>query len=73
VLDALVAASATVGLTVNEPPASQPLPPASLQTFLQEARDIAGVVLTDHQAAFTNKYPPAYFSITDIIIPTIKH
>ncbi|XP_049736932.1 nicastrin [Elephas maximus indicus] len=40
---------------------SQPLPPSSLQRFLR-ARNISGVVLADHSAAFHNNY---YQSIYD--------
>lgn len=40
---------------------SQPLPPSSLQRFLR-ARNISGVVLADHAAAFHNRY---YQSVYD--------
>ncbi|KAM6948790.1 nicastrin [Aplochiton taeniatus] len=57
----LQSAASGLKLTVAEPPVSQPLPPSSLQRFLL-ARPIPGVVLTDHQSAFTNRY---YESIYD--------
>ncbi|ELK38492.1 PREDICTED: nicastrin [Myotis davidii] len=40
---------------------SQPLPPSSLQRFLR-ARNISGVVLTDHATVFHNRY---YHSVYD--------
>ncbi|KAG2457549.1 NICA protein, partial [Polypterus senegalus] len=46
---------------VFEPSVSQPLPPSSFQSFLK-AQYIPGVVLTDHQSAFSNRY---YESIYD--------
>ncbi|XP_060053665.1 nicastrin isoform X2 [Erinaceus europaeus] len=42
-------------LVLQRPSQSQPLPPSSLQRFLR-ARNISGVVLTDHSAAFHNHY-----------------
>ncbi|XP_018533654.1 nicastrin [Lates calcarifer] len=49
--------SAATGLnvTVDVPGFSQPLPPSSFQRFLR-ARPIPGVVLEDHQSAYTNKF-----------------
>lgn len=49
--------SAATGLnvTVDVPGFSQPLPPSSFQRFLR-ARPIPGVVLEDHQSAYTNKW-----------------
>ncbi|KAJ8409795.1 hypothetical protein AAFF_G00218540 [Aldrovandia affinis] len=38
-----------------EPDITQPLPPSSFQRFLR-ARPIPGLVLTDHQSAFNNRY-----------------
>ncbi|XP_021568372.1 nicastrin isoform X3 [Carlito syrichta] len=46
---------------LRRPNQSQPLPPSSLQRFLR-ARNISGVVLADHLAAFHNNY---YQSIYD--------
>uniref|UniRef100_A0A7N9AW24 Nicastrin n=1 Tax=Mastacembelus armatus TaxID=205130 RepID=A0A7N9AW24_9TELE len=47
--------SAATGLSVSvqEPSFSQPLPPSSFQRFLR-ARPIPGIVIEDHQSAFTN-------------------
>ncbi|XP_049454184.1 nicastrin [Epinephelus fuscoguttatus] len=49
--------SAATGLNVslNEPGFSQPLPPSSFQRFLR-ARPIPGIVIEDHQSAFTNRF-----------------
>lgn len=43
------------GVSVDEPGFSQPLPPSSFQRFLR-ARPIPGVVIEDHQSAFTNMF-----------------
>uniref|UniRef100_A0A8D3EBD3 Nicastrin n=1 Tax=Scophthalmus maximus TaxID=52904 RepID=A0A8D3EBD3_SCOMX len=42
-------------VTPEVPTASQPLPPSSFQRFLR-ARPIPGVVLEDHQSAFTSRF-----------------
>uniref|UniRef100_A0A3Q3LR83 Nicastrin n=1 Tax=Mastacembelus armatus TaxID=205130 RepID=A0A3Q3LR83_9TELE len=49
--------SAATGLSVSvqEPSFSQPLPPSSFQRFLR-ARPIPGIVIEDHQSAFTNRF-----------------
>ncbi|KAI0213352.1 hypothetical protein LSAT2_001622 [Lamellibrachia satsuma] len=43
------------GAKMNSTPTGQPLPPASLQTFLKE-KHIPGLLLTDHKASYSNKY-----------------
>uniref|UniRef100_A0A673A9I5 Nicastrin n=1 Tax=Sphaeramia orbicularis TaxID=375764 RepID=A0A673A9I5_9TELE len=48
-------ASKDLNVTVNQPQASQPLPPSSFQRFLR-ARPIPGIVIEDHQSVFTNRY-----------------
>ncbi|KAJ1081240.1 hypothetical protein NDU88_001423 [Pleurodeles waltl] len=57
----LLNASQNTNVTLQEVDQSQPLPPSSFQRFLK-ARNIPGVVLTDHQSAFQNRY---YQSIYD--------
>ncbi|NWU73065.1 NICA protein, partial [Pterocles burchelli] len=54
-LDILSSSSAGANVTLQEVGYSQPLPPSSFQRFLR-ARHIPGVVLTDHQTAFQNRY-----------------
>uniref|UniRef100_A0A8B9U3D7 Nicastrin n=1 Tax=Anas zonorhyncha TaxID=75864 RepID=A0A8B9U3D7_9AVES len=54
-LDILSDSSVGANVTLREVGYSQPLPPSSFQRFLR-ARHIPGVVLTDHQAAFQNRY-----------------
>uniref|UniRef100_A0A8B9BTK5 Nicastrin n=1 Tax=Anser brachyrhynchus TaxID=132585 RepID=A0A8B9BTK5_9AVES len=54
-LDILSNSSVGANVTLQEAGYSQPLPPSSFQRFLR-ARHIPGVVLTDHQAAFQNRY-----------------
>ncbi|XP_073347489.1 nicastrin [Pagrus major] len=51
----LQTASRGLGVSVEEPSFSQPLPPSSFQRFLR-ARPIPGVVIEDHQSAFTNRF-----------------
>ncbi|KAI0213353.1 Nicastrin [Lamellibrachia satsuma] len=53
--DLLRSAAYDVGLAVDEAPSDQPLPPASIQTFLAE-NYFPGLVLTDHKANYSNKY-----------------
>ncbi|MEE6491504.1 hypothetical protein FKM82_016240 [Ascaphus truei] len=60
-LDTLTNASLGSNVTLAEVNQSQPLPPASFQRFLR-ARNIPGVVLTDHRAAYSNRY---YHSVYD--------
>ncbi|XP_066465123.1 nicastrin isoform X2 [Eleutherodactylus coqui] len=54
-LELLKNSSKDTNVTLQEPDQSQALPPASFQRFLR-ARNIPGVVLTDHRAAYRNKY-----------------
>ncbi|KAK2511045.1 Ncstn [Columba guinea] len=54
-LDILSSSSVGANVSLQEVGYSQPLPPSSFQRFLR-ARHIPGVVLTDHQAAFQNRY-----------------
>ncbi|XP_074508186.1 nicastrin [Sebastes fasciatus] len=51
----LQSAAKGLNFSVDEPNVSQPLPPSSFQRFLR-ARPIPGVVIEDHQSAFTNKF-----------------
>lgn len=51
----LQTASRGLNVSVEEPGFSQPLPPCSFQRFLR-ARPIPGVVIEDHQSAFTNRW-----------------
>lgn len=44
----------------------QPLPPASVQSFLKE-HNLSAVVLTDHQKGFTNKYYNSRFDLANSI------
>ncbi|XP_018086995.1 nicastrin isoform X2 [Xenopus laevis] len=66
VVDSLVSASHGSNVTVQEVDHSQPLPPASLQRFLR-ARNIPGVVLTDHRAAYSNRYYHSVYDTADNI------
>lgn len=54
-LDILSNSSVGANVTLQEVGFSQPLPPSSFQRFLR-ARHIPGVVLSDHQASFQNRY-----------------
>nr|XP_033507091.1 nicastrin [Epinephelus lanceolatus] len=48
-------AATGLNVSLNEPGFSQPLPPSSFQRFLR-ARPIPGIVIEDHQSAFTNRF-----------------
>lgn len=48
-------AATNANVSVDEPNFSQPLPPSSFQRFLRD-RPIPGVVIEDHQSAFTNRF-----------------
>uniref|UniRef100_A0A8C9ZWL6 Nicastrin n=1 Tax=Sander lucioperca TaxID=283035 RepID=A0A8C9ZWL6_SANLU len=54
-IESLQTAAKGLNVSVNEPGFSQPLPPSSFQRFLR-ARPIPGVVIEDHQSAFTNRF-----------------
>ncbi|XP_018088993.1 nicastrin isoform X2 [Xenopus laevis] len=66
VVDSLVSASHDSNVTVQEIGHSQPLPPASLHRFLR-ARNIPGVVLTDHRTAYSNRYYHSLYDTADNI------
>ncbi|NXH80171.1 NICA protein, partial [Edolisoma coerulescens] len=55
VVAALLRSGSGSGVSVREPGVSQPLPPSSFQRFLR-SRPIPGAVLSDHRAAFRNRY-----------------
>ncbi|XP_054760855.2 nicastrin-like [Lytechinus pictus] len=48
--------SYAVNVTMNNVSLDQPLPPASFQQFLRNGTDIPGVVITDHNMEYKNKY-----------------
>ncbi|KAM6919518.1 nicastrin [Lycodopsis pacificus] len=48
-------AATNLNVSAEETNVSQPLPPSSFQRFLR-ARPIPGVVIEDHQSAFTNRF-----------------
>ncbi|KAG8560195.1 hypothetical protein GDO81_014836 [Engystomops pustulosus] len=54
-IDVLKNSSKDTNVTLQEVDQSQALPPASFQRFLR-ARNIPGIVLTDHNATYRNKY-----------------
>ncbi|XP_053331183.1 nicastrin [Spea bombifrons] len=58
--------TSVANVTVQEVDQSQPLPPASFQRFLR-VRNIPGVVLTDHQGAYSNKYFHSMYDTADSI------
>lgn len=62
----LRSASAGLGLSVEEPGFSQPLPPSSFQRFLR-ARPIPGVVIEDHRSAFTNSFYESMYDNADYL------
>ncbi|KAL7386831.1 hypothetical protein ABVT39_014422 [Epinephelus coioides] len=54
-IENLQLAATGLNVSLNEPSFSQPLPPSSFQRFLR-ARPIPGIVIEDHQSAFTNRF-----------------
>ncbi|XP_061775554.1 nicastrin [Nerophis ophidion] len=60
--------SSVMGLnvSVSEPNFSQPLPPSSFQRFLR-SRPIPGVVIQDHQSAFSNKFYESMYDNADYL------
>ncbi|XP_068587556.1 nicastrin [Cebidichthys violaceus] len=54
-IQSLKSIATDLNVSVQEPNVSQPLPPSSFQRFLR-ARPIPGVVIEDHQSAFTNRF-----------------
>lgn len=54
-VDIMKAAGTEAGLDITTTSEQQPLPPASLQSFLKK-RNISGLVVTDHEKSFTNKW-----------------
>ena len=51
----LKAAGSSLQLSISDAP-RQRLPPASLQTFVKERANISGLVITNHQKEFVNRY-----------------
>ncbi|XP_057188959.1 nicastrin isoform X1 [Triplophysa rosa] len=54
-VESMKSVGADLNLSLAEPSVSQALPPSSFQRFLR-AKQIPGLVLTDHQSAFNNRY-----------------
>ncbi|XP_029437535.1 nicastrin isoform X2 [Rhinatrema bivittatum] len=67
-VDALSKASLNTSVTLQQVNPSLPLPPSSFQRFLR-ARDVPGAVLTDHRAAFQNRYFHSIYDTVENIVP----
>ncbi|KAM6989230.1 nicastrin [Tautogolabrus adspersus] len=65
-IDNFQSAAAGVGVSVEEPSFSQPLPPSSFQRFLR-ARPIPGVVIEDHKSAFTNSFYESMYDTAEYL------
>ncbi|XP_077320216.1 nicastrin isoform X2 [Lithobates pipiens] len=65
-INTLKTASTGVNVTLQEVNQSQALPPASFQRFLK-ARNIPGVVLTDHRTTYNNKYYNSMYDMAETI------
>ncbi|KAM5129039.1 nicastrin isoform 2-T2 [Mantella aurantiaca] len=65
-IQTLKTASAGSNVSLQEVDQSQALPPASFQRFLR-ARNIPGVVLTDHRMAYNNKYYNSMYDLAETI------
>ncbi|TSP09122.1 Nicastrin [Bagarius yarrelli] len=59
-------AASTLNLSLDEPNATQALPPSSFQRFLR-VRPIPGVVLADHQSSFINKYYESLYDTAEYL------
>ncbi|MCI4390858.1 hypothetical protein PGIGA_G00127770 [Pangasianodon gigas] len=59
-------AAFTLNLSVDEPNATQALPPSSFQRFLR-ARPIPGVVLADHRSSFLNRYYESLYDTAEYL------
>ncbi|XP_060725814.1 nicastrin [Tachysurus vachellii] len=59
-------AASMLNLTLDEPNATQALPPSSFQRFLR-VRPIPGVVLADHQSSFINKYYESLYDTAEYL------
>ncbi|KAG7273043.1 hypothetical protein CRUP_007199 [Coryphaenoides rupestris] len=55
-----------LSIPLGQPDVSQPLPPASFQRFLR-AQPIPGIVLTDHQSKFTNRFFESMYDNTEYL------
>ncbi|XP_068111033.1 nicastrin [Hyperolius riggenbachi] len=65
-IQSLKKASEGLNVTLQQVAQSQPLPPASFQRFLK-VRHIPGVVLTDHETAYHNKYYNSMYDTAEAI------
>ncbi|KAI5616512.1 nicastrin precursor, partial [Silurus asotus] len=59
-------AASMLNLSLDEPNATQALPPSSFQRFLR-ARPIPGLVLADHQSSFTNRYYESLYDTAEYL------
>ncbi|KAK3764619.1 hypothetical protein RRG08_008497 [Elysia crispata] len=69
-IDGLKAATQGLNVSLQEADQTQPLPPASSQRFLMERADIPVVVVTDHQAEYTNKFYNSRLDLAEFINAT---
>jgi nicastrin len=53
--------SAEVNLSLSDVSPNQPLPPASVHSFLKARKNIPGVILTNHEKEFTNRFYNSHF------------
>ncbi|XP_062843896.1 nicastrin [Trichomycterus rosablanca] len=59
-------AASALNLSLDEPNATQPLPPASLQRFLR-AQPIPGVLLADHRSSYVNRYYQSLYDTAEYL------
>ncbi|KAF7692488.1 nicastrin [Silurus meridionalis] len=59
-------AASMLNLSLDEPNATQALPPSSFQRFLR-ARPIPGLVLADHRSSFTNRYYESLYDTAEYL------
>ncbi|XP_077985651.1 nicastrin-like [Glandiceps talaboti] len=66
IIKALNSAAKDHGIDASTAPADQPLPPASFQRFLRK-ENIGGVVITDHEKEFKNRYYQSRFDLPELL------
>ncbi|GFN93540.1 nicastrin [Plakobranchus ocellatus] len=69
-IDGLKQAAKPLDVSLQEADKTQPLPPASAQRFLLERGNVPVVVITDHQAEFTNKFYNSHLDMAELINAT---
>ncbi|XP_071806740.1 nicastrin-like isoform X1 [Asterias amurensis] len=54
-------------ITINKPSQDQPLPPASFHRFLRSGVKVPGIVLTDHEKEYRNRFYNSRFDTAELL------